>query len=248
VVAARRAAGVEPLGELGGAGPVVLVTMDRDAEGPWVSASYVEAVLRAGGRPWLVAPGAPAPERLVAAVDAVVVTGGAFDIHPRHYGRAVEARLDRTDEDRTDTELGVVRAALDAGVPLLGVCGGMQAMAVATGGTLVQDLPAEPTHEQPTDPATPWHAVRLTGGLAASFGASVEANSTHHQAVRTPGAGQLVEGWSTDGVPEAVRFVGVPYAVGVQWHPELLGQDAWYARLVASVHPRAWARRGPGRP
>lgn len=229
------AAGLAAVGDAGGGGPRVLVTMDRDAEGPWVSADYVDAVHRAGGSAWLVPPDADDLPALLAAADAVLVTGGAFDIHPRHYGAAVAARLDRTDEDRTGLELALCAAALASDLPLLGVCGGMQALAVAGGGSLIQDLPAEPSHEQPTDPGEPWHPVRLSGVLATWFGPEVPANSTHHQAVATLGGGAVVEGRSPDGVVEAMRVPGRRFVVGVQWHPERMGQQGWYDRLVRAA-------------
>ncbi|MCB9665759.1 MAG: gamma-glutamyl-gamma-aminobutyrate hydrolase family protein [Alphaproteobacteria bacterium] len=217
--------------------PRVLVTMDVDAQGPVVGDAYVAAVARAGGTPWLLPSGPADPGALLDAADAVVVTGGAFDIHPRHYGREVQGRLDRVDEDRTGLELALCRAALDRGVPVLGVCGGLQALAVAAGGTLILDLPSEPSHEQPTDPAEPWHAVALDAPMADWLGPEVQVNSTHHQAVDDPGDLTVV-GRSPEGVVEAARAPLHPFAVGVQWHPELLGDDRLYRRLVLAAAAR----------
>ncbi len=226
---------------------LVLITADRREAAPLVSAagrvrpprpevvlkeSLVQAVRAAGGLPLLLPPGALSAEELRALLDlarAVVVSGGAFDIHPSHYGRATRARLDRVDEARTGLELPLCRLALARGVPILGVCGGMQALAVAAGGSLVQDIGSELQgaleHEQPTDPATPWHDVLLEGRLAAAMGPRVAVNSTHHQAVEDPGALRIV-GRSPDGVVEAVELPGHPFALGVQWHPELLDPPA----------------------
>lgn len=238
-VLAARAAGRVPVLTIPGApdGPRVLVTCDRgpaeDGAGEVrVCRSYVDAVVGVGATPLLVPPGERDVDALFDGADALVVTGGSFDIHPHHYGAAVAARLDRTDDARTLLELALCRAALAADLPVLGVCGGLQALAVAAGGTLIQDLPATPTHEQPTDPATPWHRVALTGGLAELLGPHVAANSTHHQAVDDPGAAFLVEGRTDAGVIEAVRAPGRRFAVGVQWHPERLGDLRLYAALV----------------
>ena len=100
---------------------------------------------------------------------------------------------------------------------------------MAAGGSLLQDiatqLPGALEHEQPTDPALPWHEVRLEGRLAAAMGPRVAVNSTHHQAVEDPGALQIV-GRAPDGVVEAVSLPGHPFALGVQWHPELLDPAA----------------------
>lgn len=228
--------------------PSVLVTMDRgevDGVGEArIGADYVRAVLRAGGRPVLVPPGEAQLDGLLAAADALVITGGAFDIHPRHYGQVVSARIDRVEEARTEMELALARAALARGLPVLGVCGGMQVLAVAAGGSLIQDLPAEPAHEQPTDPAEPWHTVCLEGRLAAWLGAEIRVNSTHHQAVDRPGPppgahpdepGFDVAGRSPDGVIEAMIHPRHPFAVGVQWHPERLGDLRLYTALIEAV-------------
>ena len=233
--------------------PIVLVTTDRrvgvgSAPGPkvrpgraeiWLGEAYLEAVRAAGGTPLLVPPGTDDAEKLLGIAQAVLITGGAFDIHPRWYGRPTEARLDRIDEDRTATELALARACLERGVPILGICGGMQAMAVAAGGTLIQDLPPADVvaleHEQPTDPAQPWHRVRIEAPAAAWLGDEVQTNSTHHQAIADPGR-LLACGWSDDGVVEVIAAADHPFALGVQWHPELLGDLRAYEGLLAAAH------------
>lgn len=232
--------------------PVVLLTLDRRDGGPgpttprvrprrpevWVGQAYVDAVVRAGGLPLLVPPAPLDAAELLGLADALVLTGGHFDIHPSLYGETVDGRLDRVEPARTALELDLARLALERGVPVLGVCGGHQALAVAAGGTLVQDLPPDPTHEQPTDPATPWHGVDLEGVLARVLGPAIRVNSTHHQAVR--GAGSLtVAGRSPDGVCEALWASDHPWAVGVQWHPELLGDLRLYDALVTAARQRS---------
>jgi putative glutamine amidotransferase len=237
-IAALRARGELPVLTVPGApdGPVVLITMDRtdSPEGGFVriGVDYVRAVCAAGGAPRLVPPGERQIEALLRTASALVITGGAFDIHPRHYGQAITGRLDRVEASRTEMELALARAALDRGLPVLGVCGGMQVLAVADGGTLVQDLPPEPPHEQPTDPAEPWHAVHLLPPLSGWLGPEIAVNSTHHQAVDDPGRGFVVAGRSPDGVIEAMVHRAHPFAVGVQWHPERLGDLRLYRRLM----------------
>lgn len=221
----------------------VVVTMDADDEGPYVDAAYVDALLAVGLRPLLLPSGQAGVAGVLDEVRGVVLTGGAFDIHPSLYGETPSGRLDRVDPGRTGTELTLCRAALAAGVPVLGVCGGMQAMAVAAGGRLIQDLPAEPTHEQPTDPAQAWHAVNLSGVLRTWWGDQVPANSTHHQAVAHAGDGFEVLGWSPDGVAEAMWHTTHPFALGVQWHPERLGDLRPYEALASAV-ATAVARAG----
>ena len=241
-VRAHRDAGTEPVGVLNvgpSDGPWVLVTMDR--EGPdeagtaWVSEDYVAALHAVGARVLLVPPGARDVTSLLAAASAVVVTGGAFDIDPRVYGATITARHDGLQPARTATELALCRAALGRDLPFLGVCGGHQLLAVALGGTLIQDLPATPAHEQPTDPGAPWHDVHYTGELAAWWGATGRVNSTHHQAILDPGPTLVVEGRSPDGVIEAVRSPNHRFVIGVQSHPERQGDLRPYAGLVAAA-------------
>lgn len=218
-----------------GRGPPIFVTAAIEEDGALaVEASIVDAIVAAGGHPVVLGPSDEA-EALRFAAKALVVTGGAFDIHPHHYGQAVVGRLDPVAPARTATELAFTRAALAHGVPILGLCGGHQVLAVASGGTLIQDLPAEPTHEQPTDPARPWHPVRLSGRAADVLGPLADVNSTHHQAVDAPGEGLEVVGWSPDGVVEALAHRRHPFAIGVQWHPERLGDVRLFAALVAAT-------------
>lgn len=226
---------------------LVAITCDRRAEGParattrirpprpevFVGESVVMRVRAAGGRAVLLPPGdLDAGIELLGHVSALVITGGAFDIHPRHYGQGVVARLDRVDEDRTTLELGLARAAVERGLPVLGICGGMQALAVALGGTLVQDIQtADPTaldHEQATDPATFAHPLVTTHPLMPAA-----VNSTHHQAVDDPGPMRVIAR-APDGVVEAVELPGARFCIGVQWHPELL-DGALFRALVAAA-------------
>jgi len=248
--------------------PVILVTADRTAPTPgqpvvpnehgrirpprakaWVKEWYVTAVSDAGGMPLLV-PALPRHiEQWLELADGIVLTGGDMDIHPRHYGQVVRGRLDRVEPARTEVELGLARGALQASVPVLGVCGGMQVLAVAAAGTLVQDLPLPDEqhphrlrHEQLTDPTTPSHPVTLTGVAVDWLGEVAQVNSTHHQAVDDPGAFDVV-GRAPDGVIEVIHHPGHPFAAGIQWHPEALGQLGPYRALVRAAAERR-RRRG----
>ena len=121
-------------------------------------------------------------------MDALIISGGAFDIDPSHYGEKAEGRIDRRDEERTILELSLARAAIENRIPVLGICGGMQVLAVACGGALIQDIhtrfPTAREHEQPTDPAKGWHDVYTSGILKEIYNADViSVNPTHHQAV-----------------------------------------------------------------
>ena len=164
----------------------------------------------------------------------VVVTGGAFDIDPKWYGQAVAGRLDNPDDGRTQMEMRLTEVALEKDIPLLGICGGMQVLAVVAGGTLIQDISTEHPdaleHEQPTDPAEAWHDVQLTSARWQEwYGQStIRVNSTHHQAVDQLGKCS-VTGRSNDGMIEAIEVEGHPFCIGIQWHPELLNDTIFNA-------------------
>ncbi len=166
--------------------------------------------------------------------DGVVITGGAFDIDPKWYGEEQRGRLDSIDEGRTQLEMLLARKAIEHNLPLLGLCGGMQVLAVVAGGTLIQDIATHDSgaleHEQPTDPATTWHSVQLTSEKWKRwFGAStIEVNSTHHQAVDKLGDCILV-GSAPDRIVEAIELPGQDFCVGVQWHPELVDDKIFQA-------------------
>lgn len=223
--------------------PLVAVTCDRRAEGPvrpgprvrrprpevFVGEAVVTRLRSCGAQVVLLPPGdAEAGRRILGFCQALVITGGAFDIHPHHYGQGVTARLDRVDEDRTTLELALARAAMDTNLPTLGICGGMQVLAVAAGGTLVQDIVSELAHEQVPDPTEPTHALVHTHPLLPD-----RVNSTHHQAVDDPGAFEVVAR-APDGVVEAIERPGLRFCLGVQWHPELLA-DGLFRALVGAA-------------
>lgn len=256
--------------------PVVAVTTDRSeaiaANGsnehgrvrPTPAKVHVtEAVvqhLRASGVEVVLLP--PEPEDIDALIQWVmtccsglVITGGHFDIHPSAYGQEVEARLDRVDAGRTDLELALSLAAIRHDFPVLGICGGMQALAVAGGGTLYQDIksqiPDALEHEQPSDPATPWHPISISTGLIRkAHGCSImRVNSTHHQAVRDPGPFEVTAA-APDGVIEAIEHPQLECCVGVQWHPELLDPAplrmlAWFAIKRRRSNARPQEPRSP---
>lgn len=207
--------------------------------------AYVEAVLAAGGLP-IVLPYAEdedAARQAAALCDALVVTGGAFDIPPEAYGAAAHRFLGDMKPHRTQYEQRVLRFALEARKPVLGVCGGMQLLAVELGGTLYQDIrdeiPSALNHEQRTDPRTPGHEVRVEPGTRLAKIVGVErlgVNSTHHQAVRDPGRARVCA-VAPDGVIEAIELED-RFAIGVEWHPEMLpGAEhlALYRALVEAA-------------
>lgn len=231
---------------------LVLVTADHTPRPRWrpfprmrpghawygVSVEYLDAVTAAGGTPLIVPPGDHNAHDLMAACDALLLPGGDFDIHPHWYNQQAEGRIDRTLDDRTSLDIKLIHQAIAQNKPILGICGGMQILAVALGGTLIGDLPGPAPgrygHEQPTDPSTSWHDVQLSGLAAQILGDRMRTNSTHHQAVDNPGQLSIV-GRSDDGVTEAIA-ADTGFLLGLQWHPELMGDIRPYAALIAAAN------------
>jgi putative glutamine amidotransferase len=214
--------------------PVVGVTLDSEEPGgyskfPWYALrqNYAAAVIAAGGLP-MALPHAP---ELAAAyldrIDALIVTGGAFDVDPALYGDAAQHASVTLKAGRTEAELALTRGAMARGLPVLGICGGEQLLAVALGGTLIQHIPdAIPNalaHEQPNPRDEPGHAVAVVPGtlLHRIVGSTVmRVNSAHHQAVRHPGRDAVVNARAPDGVVEGIEDSARRFCLGVQWHPE----------------------------
>jgi putative glutamine amidotransferase len=209
---------------------------------------YARAVFDAGGIPVVlpVTLSQTLIEQFVECLDGIVVSGGNFDIHPKYYGEAAVEALGETKEERTDFELGLISLALQRDLPLLGVCGGAQAINVALGGSLYQDiatqLPNAGEHQQGNLKEIRGHTIKIHPGtkLKQIVGQeSLEVNTTHHQAVKKLGRGLIVNATTEDGVIEGIESKEYSFVLGVQWHPEALvtrvpAQRKIFASLVSA--------------
>lgn len=196
----------------------------------------------------LLIPGMPdaiRTEDVINALDGIVLTGGRANVHPQYYGEDLTEAHGSMDERRDAVMLPVIRAAVDHGVPILGLCRGIQEMNVALGGTLwpeVGDLPGRHRHRMIKgckDPEVIFERreqVRLRqGGLLASLLGQEEiaTNSLHGQAVRDPGERVIIEGWAADDTVEAISVDGATsFAVGVQWHAEFEADKDPVSRIL----------------
>jgi putative glutamine amidotransferase len=199
--------------------------------------SYVQSVHRAGGRAVLITPDAPDVDALDG-LDAIMFTGGG-DIDPARYGESPHPTV-AVKPERDAAEDLLLRAALDADLPVLGVCRGMQLLAVACGGALHQHLPdvlGHDRHRPVSGPKFGEHPVRLAPGSLAYeiLGAEVTVNSFHHQGVRS--CGKLTPtGWcDEDGLVEVVEDRSARFVLGVQWHPEEMTDPRLFEALVAAA-------------
>ena len=220
--------------------PIIGLTLDSEPPGgysklPWYALreNYCDAVARAGGLAVLL-PHEPEQARAyLDLLDGLVVTGGAFDVDPTLFGADDRHPTVTTKDRRTAFELAITRLALEADMPVLGICGGQQLLNVALGGTLIQHIPDEVpdalAHEQPNPRTEPGHTVRLAAGTLLRRIAGVEeiaVNSAHHQAVKALGPGVVVDATAPDGVIEGIEDPRRRFCIGVQWHPEYALSDA----------------------
>lgn len=231
--------------------PVIGVTLDSEQPGgyskyPWYALrhNYMEAVAAAGGLP-VGLPHDPAlAQAYLDRMDALIVTGGAFDIDPAMYGDGDRHPTVTLKTGRTAAELALIQGALAAGKPVLGICGGQQLLAVALGGSLIQHVPDSVPdalrHEQMNPRNEAGHAVRVIPGtlLHRIVGREeMTVNSSHHQAVRHAGPDAVVNAIAPDTVIEGVEDPRHRFCLGVQWHPEFLidqGDRRLFDALVAA--------------
>ena len=213
-----------------------------------LSSSYILAIRDAGGMPVLL-PNIGDAEALDL-VDALVISGGG-DFDPKTFGRAPNgANMAWVSAERDQTELALLRTA-PPDLPILGICRGIQALAVAYGGTLIQDLPTERpseiVHAQEMGRDARTHGVNIepASQLARTLGATaIRVNSFHHQAVDRLPSGFRAVAWADDGLLEGIEFPERPFCLGVQWHPEnLTGNEEHARRLFSAVVQAALAYR-----
>ncbi|GAA4563605.1 gamma-glutamyl-gamma-aminobutyrate hydrolase family protein [Planotetraspora kaengkrachanensis] len=183
--------------------------------------AYVEHVARAGGQPVIIPP-AGDPAELAGRLDGLIIAGGG-DIDPARYGSTAHEQTGYVRKFRDEAEFGLMRAALEANLPFLGICRGLQVLNVALGGTLHQHLPEVVGHagHSPAPGTFGRVPVRLSPALAEIYRDDrLLPAHYHHQAIDRPGHGLEVTARSEDGTIEAVELVGHPFALAVQWHPE----------------------------
>ncbi len=209
-------------------------------------AQYADAVLAAGGVPVLLPPASGSDQvaqAVVARLDGLLVTGGA-DVGPHRYGQDPHPQTVSWREDRDTWELAVLRAADRSGLPTLGVCRGMQLMAVAAGGTLHQHTPDMVGHEEHNPGADTFGDTRVTTAegsrLHGLVGGEVRVGCHHHQTVDSH-PGFAATAWADDGSLEAMERPGERFCLAVQWHPEI-GEDA---RVFQALVAAARGRRAP---
>jgi putative glutamine amidotransferase len=201
-----------------------------------LNASYIKAITAAGGIPLLIPLGLSDEDMqaIFNRIDGILLPGGG-DVEPGNYNGQKNKRLRGVDPTRDRTEIFMTRAAVNQRKPIFAICRGIQVMNVALGGTLWEDIkslmPDTLEHDLPAHmPGNHLsHEVSLVTGsdVAAQMGKTTSwVNSMHHQAIRNIAKELEVTASAPDDVIEAAEVPGHPFAIGVQWHPEvLIGDD-----------------------
>ncbi|PKP71669.1 MAG: gamma-glutamyl-gamma-aminobutyrate hydrolase [Alphaproteobacteria bacterium HGW-Alphaproteobacteria-4] len=219
------------------------------------------AVAEVAGAMPLVIPSDPrfvSVAELMATCDGFLLTGGQPNVHPSEYGEAETPAHGRFDRARDAITLPLIRACVEAGQPVFGICRGFQEVNVAMGGTLypeIRELPGRMNHRMPPDaPLAEQFALRhvvhvVEGGVFHRlFGATeVMTNTLHGQGIARAAERVVIEGVADDGTPEAVRVQGASgFALAVQWHPEWNAAQDPVSRALFSAFGAAaadWAAR-----
>ena len=218
----------------------VTATLKQDSEsveqrplGVFVRADldYVDGVTGAGGVPVVLPPIVEATEEMVGGIDGLLLSGGS-DLDPSYYGEEPLPELGTTIPERDAFEVAILEHALERGMPVFGICRGLQVLNVALGGTLYQDLTSQLgdgsiAHRQQM-PKWQWtHEVEVNGGSEIARimeTAELRVNSYHHQAIKDLAGGLVAVAYASDGVIEAVESSNLSkhWLVGVQWHAEAM--------------------------
>lgn len=220
----------------------------------FLRARYIRAIEELGGIP-LILPLVAAPSarrRLLDGVDGLLLTGSGPDLPPRLYGERQRYTFPLVSERRADFELDLVSQARTRDLPLLGICGGMQTVNVACGGSLFQDIPSQVQHA--LDHRQQKKAIHVSHPVAVTpksllrkivDRATLMVNSSHHQSVKRVAPSLVASAVAPDGIVEAIESPRHRFLLAIQWHPEFLFERhaahrrLFEALLRAARRPRA---------
>jgi putative glutamine amidotransferase len=211
----------------------------------FLRARYIRAIEELGGIP-LILPLVADPSarrRLLDGVEGLLITGSGPDLPPRLYGERQRYRFPLVSDRRADFELELVLQASKRDLPLLGICGGMQTVNVACGGSLYQDIPAQVPgaldHRQKSKAIHVAHPVSVTPKSLLNKVVATKTlmvNSSHHQSVKTVAPSLKTSAIAPDGIIEAIESPRHRFLLAIQWHPEFLFErHASHRRLFEAL-------------
>ena len=211
-----------------------------DAAADLLPRSYADAVEAAGGVPVLLPPlRPPRAPTVVARLDGLIITGGA-DVDPAQYGAAPHVKASGWRDDRDAWEIALLDAADSRGIPVLGICRGMQLMAVRAGGSLDQHIPDVIGHEEHSPGGDEFGKIDVEtvagSRLRSLVGDRQIVGCHHHQSVRSH-PGFAAAAVATDGTLEAMEEPGPRFCLAVQWHPETVADAGLFRGLVEAAMP-----------
>ena len=219
----------------------------------FLRARYVRAIEDLGGIP-IVLPlvaDLDARRRLLTHIDGLLLTGSGPDLAPELYGERQQYKFHVMSQRRATFELEMAQLARAADLPLLGICGGMQALNVAFGGSLYQDIGAQQSqplqHRQSASATQLSHAVKIAPKSLLHRivkTVSLRVNSSHHQSVKEVAPSLTASAVAPDGIIEAIESPSQRFLLGVQWHPEFLFDRHQRHRLLFEAFLKAAQRRG----
>lgn len=229
--------------------PLIGITTNHEGIDATLREVYYKQIVRAGGTPVLIPPVADNDVLLstLDTLDAIVLSGGG-DFNPLWAGEQPVPQLHNINNERDLPELLLTRYAFDRQLPMLGICRGIQTLAMSLGGHVEQDIKPTPTlikHSQTSHQSTQTHSVNIKPGTMLSDifdgEATIYVNSFHHQAVDNPGKHMRTAATAPDGTIEAIESSEQKPVIGVQWHPEWLADDGlplfrWLVNEAAIHH------------
>jgi putative glutamine amidotransferase len=213
--------------------PVIGITMygKNEVGEYYLQSAYVDAIRRAGGIPILLPSGELNPHLLLTKIDGLILAGGG-DIDPQIYNGKSHPKVYAVNPERDRFELELAKLALTQNLPILGICRGMQILNVVDGGDLVVHIPDrfgnQIAHRNEIGAKDTVHQVEIITGSKVAIAMGVtntQVSSMHHQAVLNVSPNWQVVATSIDGVIEAIEHKTHPWAIAVQWHPEMSNND-----------------------
>ena len=215
--------------------PIIGITLDNENPGeyskfPWyaIRHNYLHSIAKYDAIPFPLLHAKNNVNELFGCLDALIITGGNFDIDPKIYGKKNnKSRIIKN--ERTSFEISICKKFLNSKKPILGICGGQQLLNVVCGGTLIQDIKNKNKqsikHEQINPRNQTSHKVNIVKDTLLHKivkNKIVHVNSAHHQAIDDLGKNLTISGYAPDGIIESIEHNNHKWCIGVQWHPEFL--------------------------